>query len=208
MRGARGWAAVAAAAVVLLTGGCSAKKDVQGAVPPPRVTFATGPPAAVATSPAATTTPPTPATSTTNTPAARSAPITSPDAAGGLAYVRAYHQEALRAFRTGDVTALVTYSKPTCNCRRQPANIQQRHAEGLRLLDPAYTFHELRVTRSAPNYLEIVARTELRPSRQQDSAGRVTTTAPERSDILFILNWQDSRWIIDSTSGTTRQAGS
>jgi hypothetical protein len=214
--GVRGAAATAAAVLVMLAAGCGGGNGPPGATVPPNLVRPSGTAVAAAPSaaPATTTRPavasitPAPVPSSAappSQPPVRPAPRTGPDPAGGLEFMRAFEAESRRAWRTGDVSSLVTYSKPTCNCRRAPNEILSFYRLGWRLLETENRVLSLKVTRNLPYYLVIERVAETRAQVWRDPEGKIRRTPDEFARHYFRLNFLNGRWIIDSTGGETRR---
>jgi hypothetical protein len=198
-------------ALLVVLAGCGGGDGQPGASPPPPAREIRAPTAG-STAPAAAATPAVGGVTAAPSPppTAMAVPVpppkTAPDAAGGIAFVRAYYAEVARALYTRDLSTVIDYSLTSCGCRGIVGQIRQLRAQGLRYGPVQIKVIEVRVLQRLPAYLRLVVDTESPPVAQLDDSGRVVNRSLlEKTREIVTMTYDRGRWTIDDVRGTVSQ---
>ena len=135
------------------------------------------------------------------------APSTPATAEGAISFVRAYYAELNHALYTDDSSELITYSKPTCPCRKLVHQITDHQAK-----HQHWTVHGRVIDSSSVNLLnpvhaEVLVRSHWPATRLLDQKNRTIDTDPGHSATeRFVIDRDGNSWRISIVYGTYKAA--
>lgn len=132
------------------------------------------------------------------TPATPSPPATADASAAGVeAFIKSYYAEINHAIRTGDVSALTTYSVPTCSCRRLVDSIRQKSV-GSRIIGGKFTLREVVPHDLTPTLARARVLFDVDKAQVVKTDGTIAETiaaAPGARDDISLVRESD-RWLV------------